>query len=83
MAQVKEITVRAARTFNHPYERFSNLRPEVTWKAMLEPGDDPRVVTQELQAEVESLMDKQKEKLIRQLAYTQDIVTREGEDIPL
>lgn len=33
--RIKTITVTAGRTFNHPYEQYSNLRPEVTMVADL------------------------------------------------
>jgi hypothetical protein len=31
--KINSITVTAGRTFNHPHEQYSNLRPEVTMTA--------------------------------------------------
>ena len=38
--QVTRIEVYAGRTFNHPYEAYSNFRVGVTLTAELSPGDD-------------------------------------------
>ncbi len=37
---VTEIVVSAGRTFNHPYEQFSILKPSVTLKARIDEGED-------------------------------------------
>ena len=39
--KITEIVVSAGRTFNHPYENFSNLRPQVTLKATPDEGESP------------------------------------------
>jgi hypothetical protein len=65
--QVTEIVVSAGRTFNHPYEQYSNLRPQVTMKAALHDGDDPGVATQALQAKAEKLVEDHKNSLLKQL----------------
>lgn len=64
---VTEIVVSAGRTFNHPYESYSNLRPQVTMKATLQDGDDPDVATQALQAKCEKLVEDHKTQLLKQL----------------
>jgi hypothetical protein len=65
--QVTEIVVSAGRTFNHPYEEYSNLRPQVTMKATLTEGDDPDTATQALQAKAEKLVEDHKQNLLAQL----------------
>lgn len=65
--QVLEIVVSAGRTFNHPYEQYSNLRPQVTMKANLQEGDDPDLAAQALQAKCEKLVEDHKTALLKQL----------------
>lgn len=60
MAIVKKIVVSAGRTFNHPYESYSNLRPQVTVEAQLEEGEDFREATKSLQAQAEQLVEDHK-----------------------
>jgi hypothetical protein len=55
--QIVEIVVHAGRTFNHPYEDYSNLRPSVSMKATLGPEDNPEKTAQELQARAEALVE--------------------------
>lgn len=65
--EVKEIIVSAGRTFNHPYESYSNLRPEVTLKASLSDGEDPDACAQALQAKAEKLVEDHKTAMLKQL----------------
>lgn len=65
--RVTEITVGAGRTFSHPFESFSNLRPSVTFKAELQDGDDPATVAQALQAKAESLVEDHKQFMLTSL----------------
>ena len=65
--QITEITVHAGRTFNHPYESYSNLRPEVTLKASLTDGEDPEVVVQRLQSKAEGLVEEHKSQMLNSL----------------
>jgi len=65
--QITEIVVSAGRTFNHPYEDYSNLRPSVTLKATLTEGDDPEEETNRLQAKAEKLVEDHKQSLIKSL----------------
>lgn len=65
--RVTEITVGAGRTFNHPFESFSNLRPSVTFKAELQDGDDPATVARDLQAKAESLVEDHKQFMLTSL----------------
>ena len=41
--KITNIVVRAGRTFNHPHESYSNLKPEVELTATLDEGDDAKV----------------------------------------
>jgi chromosome segregation ATPase len=65
--KIQEIVVSAGRTFNHPYEQFSNLRPGVTFKATLEEGEDADKATKNLQAKAESLVEDHKNHLLDSL----------------
>jgi hypothetical protein len=65
--KVTEIQVSAGRTFNHPYESFSNLRPSVTVKASLEDSDDPTETINKLQALAEKTVEDHKQALLHSL----------------
>lgn len=74
--RVTEITVTAGRTFNHPYESYSNLRPEVTLRATLFDGDDDTACTRELQARAERLVEDHKAGMLESLAAINDMSIR-------
>jgi hypothetical protein len=65
--KVVEVTVSAGRTFNHPYESYSNLRPNVTLKAVLEGDEDYAAAVQTLQAKAEALVEDHKQHMLRSL----------------
>jgi hypothetical protein len=65
--EIKEITVSAGRTFNHPFESFSNLRPGVTIRAEVASGEDPTKVINELQALAEKTVEDHKQALLHSL----------------
>ena len=65
--KVVEVTVSAGRTFNHPYEQYSNLRPNVTLKATLEPDEDYAAAVQTLQAKAEAMVEEHKQHMLRSL----------------
>jgi hypothetical protein len=65
--KVTEVTVSAGRTFNHPYESYSNLRPNVTLKAVLEGEEDYAAAVQTLQAKAEALVEEHKQHMLRSL----------------
>jgi len=65
--EITEITVSAGRTFNHPYETYSNLRPNVTVKANLAPGEDPVKAINDLQALAEKTVEDHKQELLNSL----------------
>ncbi len=65
--KVTEIVVGAARTFNHPYENYSNLKPSVTLKATVSDGEDADKCVQDLQAKAEKLVEEHKHHLLHEL----------------
>jgi hypothetical protein len=65
--KVQSITAKAGRTFNHPYESYSNLRCDVEMSAVLEPGDDPAASVKELQARAETLCEQHKQQQLESL----------------
>ena len=64
---ITRIQVTAGRTFNHPYEQFSNLRREVGLEASLAEGDNPIDSTKELQARAEGLVEDHKQGILKSL----------------
>ena len=65
--KITEIVVSAGRTFNHPYENFSNLRPQVTLKATLDEGEDSNAAAKELQGKAEKLVEDHKQNTLQVL----------------
>lgn len=65
--EITEITVSAGRTFNHPYETYSNLRPSVTVKANLTAGEDATEAINKLQALAEKAVEDHKQALLHSL----------------
>ncbi len=65
--KITEIIVSAGRTFNHPFEQFSNLRPQVTMKATLDEHEDPDAVTKSMQAKAEKLVEDHKTHILDSL----------------
>ncbi|TXH09641.1 MAG: hypothetical protein E6R03_16485 [Hyphomicrobiaceae bacterium] len=65
--KITEITVTAARTFNHPYEQYSNLRPEVVLRATLDEGEDVNAATRALQAKAEGLVEDHKRGMLKSI----------------
>jgi ABC-type transporter Mla subunit MlaD len=65
--QVTEVIVSAGRTFNHPYENYSNLKPQVTFKATLSEGEDVAAVTKELQAQAEGMVEDHKQNMLKSI----------------
>lgn len=70
---ITHITVSAGRTFNDPFENFSNYKPHLTLTATIDPGEDIRVEARvkELQALAERLMDEHKRKMLSDLRALQ------------
>ncbi len=55
--QITEITVTAGRVLPHPEHAYANIRPEVTLRAMLQPGDEPGQAVRALQLQAERLVE--------------------------
>jgi hypothetical protein len=77
--KINTITVTAGRTFNHPHEDYSNLRPEVTMTATLEDGDDPHVATRDLQQRAEGLVEDHKRSLLNSIEELYQLTTKQAE----
>lgn len=76
---ITNITVTAGRTFNHPHEEFSNLRPEVTLHATLDEGDDRPSCIERLQNMAEGLVEDHKQKLLKSLEELHQLTERQAE----
>lgn len=76
---ITKIKVTAGRTFNHPYEQFSNLRPEVTMEADLSPGEDATAAVKELQARAEGAVEDHKQGLLKSLEEIHQLTERQRE----
>lgn len=77
--KITTITVTAGRTFNHPHEQYSNLRPEVAMTATLEEGDDPTTAIQNLQARAEQLVEDHKSGLLKSIEELYQLTERQAE----
>lgn len=65
--KVNKITVTAGRTFSHPYEQYSNLRPEVTMEATIDDGESAADATRHLQSQAEGLVEDHKNSLLKSI----------------
>lgn len=65
--QITKIVVHAGRTFNHPHEEYSNLRPQVTLEAQLAASDDAAAAVKALQAQAEGLVEDHKQNMLRSI----------------
>jgi hypothetical protein len=77
--KINTITVTAGRTFNHPHEQYSNLRPEVTMTATLDEGEDPSTATKELQSRAEGLVEDHKQGLLKSIEELYQLTERQAE----
>lgn len=78
MPRGTEITVSAGRTFNHPYESYSNMRPMVTMKAEVLDGEDLLEVTKALQAQAEGLVEDHKRHMLRSIEELHDMSVKQA-----
>jgi hypothetical protein len=62
--KITEVSVMAARTFNHPYEMYANFRPSVTMKAELQEGQMAEEVLYELQQAAERIVENHKQRIL-------------------
>lgn len=81
--KVTEVIVSAGRTFNHPHESYSNLKPQVTMKATLEDGEDPVASAKKLQAQCEELVEDHKRNMLKSLEDLYDLTERQKEMMSL
>ncbi len=77
--KINTIQVTAGRTFNHPHEKYSNLRPEVVLNATLAEEDDPLECTRRLQAQAEGLVEDHKQGLLRSIEELYQLTERQAE----
>lgn len=77
--KINTITVTAGRTFNHPHEQYSNLRPEVQMTATLEEGENPTVAARDLQQRAEGLVEDHKQSLLRSIEELYQLTTKQAE----
>jgi predicted nuclease with TOPRIM domain len=77
--RVTEITVHAGRTFNHPYEQYSNLRPSATLKATLAEGEDADEALRQLQVKAETLVEDHKRNLLESIEEIEQMKRAERE----
>ena len=77
--KVTTITIKAGRTFNNPYESYSNLKPEVELVATLEDGEDFEAATKALQAKAEGLVEDHKNALLKNLDEVDRMTKRQAE----
>ena len=76
---ITNIQVTAARTFNHPHEQYSNLRPEVTIAATIGADDDPVKAVKELQQRAEGLVEDHKQSMLRSIEELYQLSERQAE----
>ncbi|MDE2020777.1 MAG: hypothetical protein KGJ13_10610, partial [Patescibacteria group bacterium] len=74
--KINSIEVTAGRTFNHPHEQYSNLRPEVRMVATIEDGEDATKAVQELQAKAEQLVEDHKNGLLSSIEQLYSLTER-------
>jgi hypothetical protein len=77
--KVTTITVQAGRTFNHPYESYSNLRPEITMTAEIAEGDDPVECAKALQHQAETLVEDHKRAMLSSIEELEHLRQSEQE----
>lgn len=76
---INRIVVTAGRTFNHPHEQFSNLRPTVQLDATLTDGEDAGKAARELQQKAEGLVEDHKQGLLRSIEELYQLSERQAE----
>lgn len=77
--KITNIIVRAGRTFNHPHEQYSNLKPEVELRAELQDGDDAAACAKQLQAQAEGLVEDHKQGLLKSIEELYQLSERQSE----
>lgn len=77
--KIKAITVTAGRTFNHPHEQYSNLRPEIVLTADLDESDDAGACAKALQARAEGLVEDHKQGMLQSIEELYQLSQRQAE----
>lgn len=77
--KINTITVTAGRTFNHPHEQYSNLRPEVRMTATLDDGENSETAVRVLQQRAEELVEDHKNSLLKSIEELYQLTTRQAE----
>jgi hypothetical protein len=77
--KITTIQVTAGRTFNHPHEQYSNLRPSVTMSATIDDGDDPHISIRDLQQRAEGLVEDHKKSLLNSIEELYQLTERQAE----
>jgi hypothetical protein len=80
---IRKITIEAGRTFNHPLESFSNLRPSVTLSADLVDGEDAKTATKALQAMAEELVEDHKHLLLDHIRQLHELTEARAQAVSL
>lgn len=62
--EVTEVIVSAGRTFNHPFESYSNFRPNVTIKAAVVKGEKIEDKIFALQQNAERIVENHKQRIL-------------------
>ncbi len=78
MPKITEITVSAGRVIPHPFQQYANLRPMVTLKAEVLPGEDFEAITKDLQAKVEGMIEDHSRSMVRSLEELEDLTRRQA-----
>lgn len=81
--KVINISVSAGRTFNHPFEQFSNLRSDVEVTAMVHQGEDFEADVKELQGKVERLAEDHKQLMLKSLREAEELSSMQREAFDL
>ena len=67
--KITEVTVSAGRTFNHPYEEYSNFKPRLSMTATveIEEAETAEEVIHFLQLKAETLMEEHKRSILESI----------------
>lgn len=71
--KIIEITVGAATSFNNPHESYSNFKPSVTLRAQLDHGENFARAVASLQADAQSLVMAERERILAELQRENEI----------
>lgn len=80
MPTITTITVHAGRVIPHPYQSYSNLRPELSITAEIKPGEDAQAAIRSLQAMAEQRVEDHARTLIRSLEECEQL-RRESQEM--